>query len=137
MCRRLHHCQRITWFRPALDCSDSTYPFFFSVIKMCIEISREKRSMARSKTKKCNAEGDTKRWLAFLWFVLVLAQFQLALRRTVPLRRSLATLDQHDCKNYYPVDKNIPQLCGNVHVQFLGRNTPNFQQRGMNLLQKK
>ena len=67
------------------------------------------------KKKKCKAEGDSKRWLAFLWFVLVLAQFQLALRPTVPLRRSLATLDQHDCKNYYPVDKNILRLCGTVH----------------------
>ena len=137
-CCALHHYQRITWFRPTLDCSDSTYPFLFWVIKMGIKILREKRSMARNKRKKkCNAEGDRKRWLAFLWFVLVLAQFQLALRPTVPLRRSLATLNQHDCKNYYPVDKNIPRLCGNVHVQFLGRNKPNFQQRGRNLLQKK
>jgi hypothetical protein len=44
-----------------------------------------------------------------------LAQFQLALRPTVPLRRSLTTLDQHDCKNYYPDQKNIPRLCGGVH----------------------
>jgi hypothetical protein len=75
----------------------------------------KRREIDGPKLKKCNAEGDTKPWLAFLWFVLVLAQFQLALRPTVPLRRSLATLDQHDCKYHYPVDKNNPRLRGSVH----------------------